>query len=76
MVSTEWIPVDNQPEFEDCYIIAWLPRKTKRKECFYAIASFESGEWNLEGMEDRIEFWKDIEIHAWRELPEPYILED
>lgn len=71
----EWINADNNPEYEDTYIIAWLPKRTQRKECFYAIASFESGEWDLSG-NAAIEYWKDIEIYAWRELPEPYVLED
>lgn len=76
MNETKWIPVDDLPEVEDTYIIAWLPKNTKRKECFYAIANFESGEWDLSLMQDRIDFWGEIEIWAWRELPEPYILED
>lgn len=78
MNNENWIPVDILPEKEDCYIIAWLPKGYKRKECFYAIANYDPFEgWDKSDPEKIIEkYWEEypgVEIFAWRELPEPYI---
>ena len=80
MRNEGWVPEEEAPEIEDCYIIAWLPEGLERKECFYAIASYESGDWDTSSMTEIKEYWKKvaggIKIYAWRPLPEPYTREE
>lgn len=71
----EWIAIDNDPEVEDTYLVAWLPKGMKRKECFVGLVGFYDGEWDEKDMKQILEqslFKDEIELYAWMPIPEMY----
>lgn len=74
----EWIAIDNDPEVEDTYLVAWLPKGMKRKECFVGLVGFYDGEWDEEdinNISNRALCNHEVELMAWTPLPETYKIE-
>lgn len=71
----EWIAIDNDPENEDTYLVAWLPKGLKRKECFVALLFYDHDNgWALDNLKEQRDWFggKEIELFAWTPLPEMY----
>lgn len=74
----EWIAIDNDPEVEDTYLVAWLPKDMKRKECFVGLVGFYDGEWEEEDIDNISKMAlcnHGVELMAWTPLPETYKIE-
>lgn len=74
----EWIAIDNDPEVEDTYLVAWLPKGMKRKECFVGLVGFYDGEWDekdIDNISNRALCNHEVELMAWTPLPEMYKIE-
>lgn len=59
--ADEWIPVDDLPDEDDEYLVAWLPRCVERAEAFVAILTFQDGEWEIPH--------EDMTLLAYRPIP-------
>lgn len=74
----EWIAIDNDPEVEDTYLVAWLPKGMKRKECFVGLVGFYDGKWDEEDINNIKNMAlcnHEVELMAWTPLPETYKIE-
>lgn len=72
----EWIAIDNDPEEEGTYLVAWLPKGLKRAQCFVGLVNYykEFG-WDEEDIKWILEqslFKDEVELYAWMPLPEMY----
>ena len=86
---SEWISVeDRTPEDYGEYLVAWLPNDCPfpdTKTCFIGICEYElsslydqaknrfKGEWLTESI-DTTGQYGGIDIYAWMELPEQYVI--
>lgn len=73
MEDDGWIPGNEIPREDDCYIVAWLPKvmtSRARTPHYYGIWDYEDNKWCV----DVPETYKRLEITllAWRPLPAPY----
>lgn len=72
----EWIAIDNDPEEEDTYLVAWLPKGVKRDECFVGLVTYDKVfGWDEEDMKwilKQSAFKDEVELYAWMPLPEMY----
>ena len=72
----EWIAIDNDPSEEDIYLVAWLPKDLKRKECFIGLAYYDADGWVEEYIDEIRKHSampnREVELLAWMPLPEMY----
>ena len=76
--ADEWVPCDENPEEDGCYIVAWLPiikdenGNTRKGYCpyehFYGIAEYDEDEWVFNPPSGH----KDYILLSWQPLPDPY----
>lgn len=71
----EWIAIDNDPEVEDTYLVAWLPKGDKRTTCWVGLVNYHDGQWDEEDIQDisnKALGHPEVELMAWTPLPEMY----
>lgn len=71
-----WHHSYENPDKDDCYIVAWLPKGEQSETDsphYYAIWSYEDEEWQIYVPNNFTD--KEIILLAWTELPEPYYKE-
>lgn len=74
----EWIAIDNDPETEDTYLVAWLPKGMKRHECFVGLVNWYVDGWDeddLKNISDVALGHPEVELYAWTPLPRMYEVE-
>ena len=69
-----WIPVSEPPEDEETKIIAWRYKvgKAGDYEHYYGFSEYVLGDWDFRFLKGSSHPDDDVEILAWRELPEFY----
>jgi hypothetical protein len=74
----EWVCIDNDPDEEDMYLVAWLPKGSKREECWIGLVFYDKAfGWDEEDIErikknSVLRDDTEIELLAWTPLPEMY----
>lgn len=72
VLEKQWHPADEEPTNEETeYILCISGTRRNITYCNAVVtdANYEGGNWYLEGL--RLD--KDITVHYWMELPEPYV---
>lgn len=57
-----WIAIDNLPDEDDEYLVAWLPKDVERDNAFISMISFQDGEWETES--------DNMWLIAYRQIPQ------